>query len=73
MKLVIDGKEVPVVNDVRVIYGSEDPEIPTVHLVMRNDGLTIDLVKDEGRDENPIVGSSWYEVTDLVELVETST
>ena len=73
MRVMIDGKEIRVEYDVRILF--EDLDIPAtlsgdvdLHVILRHDGLTVDLIGPEHNAERPIVGSCWRTLEDLIEL-----
>lgn len=66
MKLFVDGKQIDVHNEVRVIY--ERPLKVDTHLVLNADGLVIDLVESPSElGESAIRASGSLTIEDLVE------
>lgn len=57
MKVLIDGKEVQVLNDIKVIYDgvcvdmdfdTGDEEHAELHVTLTNEGLILDLIDEDG-------------------------
>ena len=67
MKVLIDGVEIPVNNDVRIVYDADVGEDKvTLQVVANGEGLVYDLFQGES-DEEEIVGSGYDFVVDIVE------
>ena len=69
MKVLIDGVEVEVMNDIRVVYDLDTGKDKTtiLQVVANSEGLVYDLFqKREGEDEE-LTGTSYDFAVDLVE------
>jgi len=69
VKVLIDGKEVPVLNDVTVIYDDVPIDIggreiqASPHVTLNCEGIVTDMVDYDG----DVTLSAWYNMDDIVE------
>jgi len=64
MRVLIDGKEYPVQNDVRVIH-EDDPANNDMHLILNHEGMVIDVVDEPKKGERKVLASGWLTLDDL--------
>jgi hypothetical protein len=64
MRVLVDGKEIPVQNDVRVIH-EDDPANNDMHLVLNHEGMVIDIVEEQKKGESKVVATGWFTLDDL--------
>lgn len=64
MIVIVDGQEIKVGNDVKVIYESFDPDEPDVdlHITLTSEGMIQDIVRD-----GEVVDSNAEEVLDIAD------
>jgi hypothetical protein len=64
MKVLVDGVEVKVMNDIRVLHDLDDGGV--LQVVANHEGLVYDLFSDEGE----LAGTSYDFVTDIVARID---
>ena len=70
MILLVDGKPIPVQNDVCVIYGDpEGDENPTteLHAKLTHEGLILDIIEQHSNAEG-VARTACYLIEDLAEM-----
>lgn len=59
MILIVDGKEIKVLNEVKVIVGVDDLEDQELHLTLTHEGIIQDVIDAKG--DIPITSSETYQ------------
>jgi hypothetical protein len=64
MLVMIDGEEVKVTNDIKIVYGDFDAEAPNaeLHLTMTSEGMISDVI-----DKGEVVTTAADDVLDLAD------
>jgi hypothetical protein len=71
MKVFIDGNEVEVKNDIRIVHFRDRTEGGDVHLIHNSEGMVIDIVDEKpGVFESPVTASTSIMVESLAEMAE---